>query len=436
MNEERDELENTENYDDNNTSNKSSLTSASLGLLIKKLPLKVKLIIAAVVIGLSLFLLLILCGAAYISMGKFTGDKTSVDIGYTQVGDNSSFWWPIGSKETSSKNGVLFASGQPELLNNPNDNQDYGMRNIGSGPKMHRGVDFGSGGRIDQVNIIAPKAGVVIEVNTSCKDNNNYLDSCGGYRGNYVLIDHKDGTLSRSQHMAYGSVTLSVGDTVQQGQVIGKIGASGSCQGAHLHFEIYLGDKSNDVDPMNYISSTNPRPVSNGILSSGLSEKGLKMLQAYEGTGPVSGDNYLAYKDAVGVLTIGYGVTIQYNKSRFSARGIDPNSIGVGTAIPKKIVDDIKQEIIRDMLTSIDNTLSSNGITLQQHQREALLIRMYNTGNIQNFPSNYKQYGDTEALYNNYMSKPVTGKGGKYLSGLARRRAEEWNLFHNGIYTG
>lgn len=75
MNEERDELENTENYD-NNTSNKSSLTSASLGLLIKKLPLKVKIIIAGVVIGLSLFLLLILCGAAYVSMGQF-GNKTA-----------------------------------------------------------------------------------------------------------------------------------------------------------------------------------------------------------------------------------------------------------------------------------------------------------------------------------------------------------------------
>lgn len=83
MNEERDELENTENYDDNydnNTSNKSSLTSASLGLLIKKLPLKVKIIIAGVVIGLSLFLLLILCGAAYISMGQFGKDDNDTSI--------------------------------------------------------------------------------------------------------------------------------------------------------------------------------------------------------------------------------------------------------------------------------------------------------------------------------------------------------------------
>ena len=64
------------------------------------------------------------------------------------------------------------------------------------------------------------------------------------------------------------------------------------------------------------------------------------------------------------------------------------------------------------------------------------MSRKYNTCNISGFCEKYKAYGNTQALYNNWMSKPVTDKRGNRLAGLVKRRQAEWNLFHNGVYPG
>jgi len=66
----------------------------------------------------------------------------------------------------------------------------------------------------------------------------------GGY-GHYILIDHGNGyqTLYAHNEVVY----VSVGDTVEQGQVIAKMGATGRVYGVtgiHLHFElIFNGSK-------------------------------------------------------------------------------------------------------------------------------------------------------------------------------------------------
>lgn len=49
------------------------------------------------------------------------------------------------------------------------------------------------------------------------------------------------------------------------------------------------------------------------------------------------------------------------------------------------------------------------------------------------FVQAYTQYGDTDPLYTNCLSKPVTSNG-KYLAGLEKRRKAEWDLFHTGYY--
>jgi len=65
-------------------------------------------------------------------------------------------------------------------------------------------------------------------------------------------------------HLAKGSITVKAGDTVKQGQVIAKIGNSGSSTGTHLHFEMRKGtnDKTGRVDPLDYVDKDNPRPSS------------------------------------------------------------------------------------------------------------------------------------------------------------------------------
>jgi len=57
----------------------------------------------------------------------------------------------------------------------------------------------------------------------------------GGY-GNYVVISHANGTQTLYAHMS--RVLVSAGQNVAQGDVIGKVGATGLATGPHLHFEV------------------------------------------------------------------------------------------------------------------------------------------------------------------------------------------------------
>jgi murein DD-endopeptidase MepM/ murein hydrolase activator NlpD len=60
-----------------------------------------------------------------------------------------------------------------------------------------------------------------------------------GY-GKWIEIVHDDGTKSRYGHL--NSRDVQVGARVQAGQVIGKMGSTGTSTGSHLHFEVF--DKS------------------------------------------------------------------------------------------------------------------------------------------------------------------------------------------------
>ena len=57
----------------------------------------------------------------------------------------------------------------------------------------------------------------------------------GGY-GNYVVIQHSNGTQTLYGHML--SVAVSAGGTVAQGETVGYLGNTGRSTGPHLHFEV------------------------------------------------------------------------------------------------------------------------------------------------------------------------------------------------------
>ena len=66
-----------------------------------------------------------------------------------------------------------------------------------------------------------------------------------GSLGVHVEIEHViDGetVISTYSHMALGSLSLSVGDTVAGGQQVGLVGSTGASTGPHLHFQILLAD--------------------------------------------------------------------------------------------------------------------------------------------------------------------------------------------------
>jgi murein DD-endopeptidase MepM/ murein hydrolase activator NlpD len=66
----------------------------------------------------------------------------------------------------------------------------------------------------------------------------------GGY-GQAVEIDHGDGTTSLYAHAS--ELLVAVGQRVETGQPIARVGRSGRATGAHLHFEVRQGARP--VDP-------------------------------------------------------------------------------------------------------------------------------------------------------------------------------------------
>ncbi len=72
----------------------------------------------------------------------------------------------------------------------------------------------------------------------------------GGAYGNHVVVDHQNGYETLYAHMA-STPPVSVGESVEQGQVIGYEGATGNVTGEHVHFEVHQNGVQQD--PLNYI---------------------------------------------------------------------------------------------------------------------------------------------------------------------------------------
>lgn len=393
--------------------------------VIKKIPLKYKIIFIAIggsIIFLLIFIVLIV--PMIMGFGEESNSGSSTTLSYIESNSEDNYWWPIGGSEViTDEYGIEYAIGVPTttLISS-----EYGERE----DYYHDAIDI-TGGATQY--IIAVAAGVVNYVATGCNNNGYSGNMCNGGLGNYIKIDHYNGTTTKYAHLLPDSITVNQGDTVKQGQIIGKMGNSGNSTGQHLHFEIKVSGVNQN--PLDYISAEEPRPVT-VTSGSGLAEGNemLAMLQSWEGTGPTNGNNYVVYDDGYGTLTVGHGVTIGYNVQRFKERGIDTTKVVKGTQISKSIVDDIELEIVEEKRASVVNLLINNGISLEEYQIDALTIRMYNVGNVGGFPEKYKIYGISEGLRDNYMLTPVTSNG-VYSEGLKRRREAEWNLFYNGIYT-
>jgi murein DD-endopeptidase MepM/ murein hydrolase activator NlpD len=101
-------------------------------------------------------------------------------------------------------------------------------------PAMHSGMDFraphGSPAR-------ATAPGKVVAAGWN-----------GGY-GRMVEIDHGDGFTTRFAHLS--AITVSEGDVVERGTIVGKVGSSGRSTGPHLHYEVRRDGEA--VDPLRFL---------------------------------------------------------------------------------------------------------------------------------------------------------------------------------------
>lgn len=98
----------------------------------------------------------------------------------------------------------------------------------------HEGVDFAGKAGVD---VIAVASGVV-----------THSGRKSGY-GNIVELNHGNGYITRYAHN--DSHLVTVGDIVDKGQVIAKMGSSGRSTGPHVHFEVLKNGKP--MNPERYI---------------------------------------------------------------------------------------------------------------------------------------------------------------------------------------
>jgi murein DD-endopeptidase MepM/ murein hydrolase activator NlpD len=103
----------------------------------------------------------------------------------------------------------------------------------------HAGLDFYGG---MGTAITAPASGRVV------------LAEALTVRGKTTILDHGWGVYSAYLHQS--EILVSPGDVVEQGQTIGRVGATGRVTGPHLHWEVWVGGVP--VDPQFWVERAYP----------------------------------------------------------------------------------------------------------------------------------------------------------------------------------
>ncbi len=159
--------------------------------------------------------------AAAAAAGNQGGGGSSGGGGYSGggggAGATGSFTWPIPSS-------TLVTSRYGERVHP-----------ITGATTFHSGIDINAS---LGAAIVAADGGTVAVATYS----NSY--------GNYIMIYHSNGSATLYAHLS--SMSVSQGDTVSKGQVIGGAGSTGWSTGTHLHFEIRINGGT--VDPLGYFS--------------------------------------------------------------------------------------------------------------------------------------------------------------------------------------
>ena len=114
-----------------------------------------------------------------------------------------------------------------------------GVFTSGFGPRwgsFHNGIDIAT---VNGTPILAIMDGIVLDSGPA-----------SGY-GNWIRIQHEDGTISLYGHM--DTLDVTVGQQVHAGQRIAGMGNQGFSTGTHLHFEVHPGG-GGPVDPAAWLA--------------------------------------------------------------------------------------------------------------------------------------------------------------------------------------
>ena len=162
------------------------------------------------------------------SSSSSSGSSSSSSSGSSSSGSSSS-----GSSSVIVPSGSGFAWPTPGFVSRSSEwFEDREVYN-------HGGIDIAGAG-IMGTPVVAAADGTVIATNSSCTHNwgKSYSCGCGGGYGNYVMISHAGGKMTVYGHLT--SLTVSTGQSVSRGQIIGYVGSTGNSTGPHLHYECRL----------------------------------------------------------------------------------------------------------------------------------------------------------------------------------------------------
>ena len=154
------------------------------------------------------------------SSGSSSSSSSSSSSGSSSSGSSSS-----GSSSVIVPSGSGFAWPTPGFVSRSSEwFEDREVYN-------HGGIDIAGAGIMGTP---------VVATNSSCTHNwgKSYSCGCGGGYGNYVMISHAGGKMTVYGHLT--SLTVSSGQSVSRGQVIGYVGSTGNSTGPHLHYECRL----------------------------------------------------------------------------------------------------------------------------------------------------------------------------------------------------
>ena len=84
--------------------------------------------------------------------------------------------------------------------------------------------------------------------------------------GNTITIDLGGGQFAYYMHLEQGSVRVKVGDRVQRGQILARVGCTGDAREPHLHFEVTNSSKPLSGEGVPYLIDRYRSKGTNGVL--------------------------------------------------------------------------------------------------------------------------------------------------------------------------
>ncbi|MCU1522204.1 MAG: family metallopeptidase, partial [Arthrobacter sp.] len=183
------------------------------------------------------------------ALGAFTADASSLVAFSRSMVETSSKLGGPGELNVASASlqrpapGWLLAP-----LESLRESSPYGLRTsplTGHSGEFHWGQDYAAA---CGTRVYSADAGVVRAVG---------WHPWGG--GNRVEIDHGNGLITTYNHLE--AIAVKKGDSVRVGEVIARVGTTGSSTGCHLHFETILNGAHADPHGWNLLPTTQVDPL-------------------------------------------------------------------------------------------------------------------------------------------------------------------------------